>query len=167
MTKVPDNFDRAAPDSAAPMITLTKASSEFGEIRIVESRIKGSHIYWQGGWQQSEADRNGVGLATYVHAIFGLLTQTTAREMRMIGCGGWNHADPRRQVRNHRRHQPTVDHTCPAVLLFAPPNHLSRRGWCSIPGADQVRLRRHHHRSVHRRACATPSLLQRVLSFGA
>jgi spermidine synthase len=88
MTKVPDNFDRAAQDSAAPMITLTKTSSEFGEIRIVESRIKGSRIYWQGGWQQSEADRNGVSLVTYVHAIFGLLTQITAREMLMIGCGG-------------------------------------------------------------------------------
>jgi hypothetical protein len=41
------------------MITLTKTSTEFGEIAIVKSRIKGSHIYWHGQWQQSEADRNG------------------------------------------------------------------------------------------------------------
>jgi len=46
------------------MITLAKTPSEFGEIRIVESRI--SHSYWQGDWRQSEADRNGVSLATYV-----------------------------------------------------------------------------------------------------
>jgi spermidine synthase len=71
-----------------PMITLTRTSSEFGEITIVESRTKGSHIYWQGDWQQSEADRNGISLATYVHAIFGLLAQTPAHEMLMIGCGG-------------------------------------------------------------------------------
>jgi spermidine synthase len=71
-----------------PMITLNKTSSEFGEITIVQSRAKGSHIYWQGDWPQSEADRNGVSLATYVHAIFGLLTQTSAHEVLMIGCGG-------------------------------------------------------------------------------
>lgn len=84
MTKVPNAFERAVPalcgDDHAP-------SSEFGEIRIVENRINGSHMYWQEGWQQSEADRNGVSLAIYVHAIFGLRTQTTAREMLMIGCG--------------------------------------------------------------------------------
>ena len=70
------------------MITLSKTSTEFGEITIVKSRIKGSHIYWQGNWQQSEADRNGVSLATYVHAIFGLLAQTPAHDVLMIGCGG-------------------------------------------------------------------------------
>ena len=71
-----------------PMITLSKTSSEFGEITIAQSRMNGSRIYWQGDWQQSEADRNGVSLAGYVHAIFGLLAQTTAHEMLMIGCGG-------------------------------------------------------------------------------
>jgi spermidine synthase len=70
------------------MITLSKTSTEFGEITIVESRSKGSHIYWQGDWQQSEADRNGVSLATYVHAIFGLLVQIPAHDTLMIGCGG-------------------------------------------------------------------------------
>jgi spermidine synthase len=70
------------------MITLTKRFSEFGEITIAESRSRGSHIYWQGDWRQSEADCNGVSLATYVHAIFGLLAQTPAHDMLMIGCGG-------------------------------------------------------------------------------
>ncbi len=70
------------------MITLARTSSEFGEITVVQSRTKGSHIYWQGDWQQSEADPNGVSLATYIHAIFGLLSQTPGHEMLMIGCGG-------------------------------------------------------------------------------
>ena len=47
-----------------PMITLNKTSSEFGEITIVQNRAKGSHIYWQEDWLQSEADRNGASLAT-------------------------------------------------------------------------------------------------------
>jgi 2-polyprenyl-3-methyl-5-hydroxy-6-metoxy-1,4-benzoquinol methylase len=70
------------------MITLTKTASEFGEIAIVQSRVAGSHVYWQEGWPQSEADRNGVSLAAYVHAIFGLVAQTPAHETLMIGCGG-------------------------------------------------------------------------------
>jgi spermidine synthase len=70
------------------MITLTKTFSEFGEITVVQSRTKGSRSYWLGDCRQSEADRNGVSLATYVHAIFGLLTQTSAHEVLMIGCGG-------------------------------------------------------------------------------
>jgi len=70
------------------MITLAKASTTFGEITVLQSRTNGSHAYWQGDWLQSEADRNGVSLATYVHAIFGLLAQTPTHEMLMIGCGG-------------------------------------------------------------------------------
>jgi SAM-dependent methyltransferase len=70
------------------MITLSKTSTEFGEITIVQSRTEGSHTYWQGDWRQSEADRHGVSLATYVHAIFGMLVQTPARNILMIGCGG-------------------------------------------------------------------------------
>jgi len=70
------------------MTTLTKKSTAFGEITILESRIKGSHIYCQEDWLQSEADRNGVSLLAYVHAIFGLLAQTSARDVLMVGCGG-------------------------------------------------------------------------------
>lgn len=70
------------------MITLAKKCTAFGEITILRSRLKGSHIYCQGGWRQSEADRNGVSLATYVHAIYGLLAQTGAQDVLMIGCGG-------------------------------------------------------------------------------
>jgi 2-polyprenyl-3-methyl-5-hydroxy-6-metoxy-1,4-benzoquinol methylase len=71
-----------------PLITLTKTSTEFGEISIVQSRVAGSHVYWQEGWAQSEADRNGVSLAAYVHAIFRLVAQTSAHATLMIGCGG-------------------------------------------------------------------------------
>jgi spermidine synthase len=70
------------------MITVAEKCTEFGKITILQSRIKGSHIYCQEDWLQSEADRNGVSLAAYVHAIFGLLAQTAARDVLMIGCGG-------------------------------------------------------------------------------
>ena len=70
------------------MITLAKTCTAFGEIAILQSRLKGSRINCQEDWFQSEADRNGVSLAGYVHAIFGLIAQTIAREVLMIGCGG-------------------------------------------------------------------------------
>jgi hypothetical protein len=49
------------------MITLTKLSQRpsSGDIAIAQSRVA--------DWQQSGADRDGVSLAAYVHAIFGLL----------------------------------------------------------------------------------------------
>jgi spermidine synthase len=70
------------------MITLATKDTAFGEITILQRRAIGSYIYSQQDWFQSEADRNGVSLTTYVHAIFGLLSQTPAREVLMIGCGG-------------------------------------------------------------------------------
>lgn len=38
--------------------------------------------------RQSMADRRGVSMAAYIHAIFGLLRQAGARRVLMIGCGG-------------------------------------------------------------------------------
>jgi SAM-dependent methyltransferase len=36
----------------------------------------------------SVADRNGVSLADYIHAIYGFIRQAKCREILMIGCGG-------------------------------------------------------------------------------
>jgi spermidine synthase len=70
------------------MITLATKDTAFGEITILQRRAIGSYIYCQHDWFQSEADRSGVSLTAYVHAIFGLVAQTPAREVLMIGCGG-------------------------------------------------------------------------------
>ena len=70
------------------MIAVSTKSTEFGVIVIYRSRKSGAHIYYEGDFCQSEADRNGVSLASYVHAIYSLLVQTRARNVLMIGCGG-------------------------------------------------------------------------------
>jgi spermidine synthase len=70
------------------MITLARKRTDFGEIVILQSLTRGSHIYCQEEWTQSESDRNGVSLATYVHAIYGLMAQSSAQDVLMIGCGG-------------------------------------------------------------------------------
>ncbi len=70
------------------MIPIARLDSEFGEIEVLEYRARKLFYYVQGGCFQSEADRNGIGLAPYVHAIFGLLMQSKAQDVLMIGCGG-------------------------------------------------------------------------------
>jgi len=70
------------------MITLHQQQSEYGEITILRSRDTGSCIYSQGGSYQSEADSRGVSLASYIHAIHGLVTQSAAKSVVVIGCAG-------------------------------------------------------------------------------
>jgi spermidine synthase len=57
-------------------------------LAIEQDNATGGVSYWEGGDNQSMADRNGVSLAEYIHAIFGLLRQAKARDVLMIGCGG-------------------------------------------------------------------------------
>lgn len=70
------------------MILLEVIESEFGTINIVKKRDSGAVTYMQDGCCQSEADPTGVSLASYIHALFGLLSQTKARKILLIGCGG-------------------------------------------------------------------------------
>ena len=88
MTKRPVPSSCARARVADLMITLAKKSTAFGEITILKSLARDSHVYCQGDWWQSEADRNGVSLAAYVHAIYALLAQSQAQQILMIGCGG-------------------------------------------------------------------------------
>ena len=97
MTKSLVNVRSAGASAGDAMITLAKKSTAFGEITILESRVRGSHIYCQGDWLQSEADRNGVSLAAYVHAIFGLLAQTPAPRDADDRMRRWNARHDARQ----------------------------------------------------------------------
>ena len=55
---------------------------------IEQNNATGTVSYWRGGGHQSEADRNGVSLADYVHALYGLIRQSRAHRIALIGCGG-------------------------------------------------------------------------------
>ena len=70
------------------MITIAKHKDELGEIKVLKHRAKGSLFYVQGGCYQTETDGYGISLASYIHAIFGLLAQAKARDVLMIGCAG-------------------------------------------------------------------------------
>lgn len=70
------------------MIVVARRTSEFGEIEIRRSRADGSHAYVRGDWYHSHADRAGVSLASYVHAVYGLILQTGAERVLVLGCAG-------------------------------------------------------------------------------
>lgn len=70
------------------MIRLEECESEFGSITIFKRTDTGGLLYDQNGCCQSETDGSGVSLASYVHAIYGLIEQTKAHNILMIGCGG-------------------------------------------------------------------------------
>ena len=70
------------------MITLETVETDFGTINVLKRRASGAITYEQGGFQQSEADNNGVSLASYIHAIFALILQSKAPKILLVGCGG-------------------------------------------------------------------------------
>src|SRR5659263_249568 len=76
------------PAGDAQMIRIAERNSRFGVITIFQAKRTGSLIYSQGGFFQSEADCNGISLASYIHAIYGLLYQAESQNILMIGCGG-------------------------------------------------------------------------------
>ena len=71
------------------MKTLAHSKSRFGPpINIEEELRTGAIAYWQGEYYQSRADRGGVSLLDYIHALFGLLAQKHPQTVLMIGCAG-------------------------------------------------------------------------------
>jgi spermidine synthase len=70
------------------MIRLAEYQSQFGVITILKKKRTGSLSYNQDGFVQSEIDGNNVSLASYIHAIHGLLCQAKSQDVLMIGCGG-------------------------------------------------------------------------------
>ena len=70
------------------MIVVARRTSAFGEIEIRRSRKDGSHAYVRGDWYHSHADRAGVSLASYVHAIYDIVLQGRAERVLVLGCAG-------------------------------------------------------------------------------
>ncbi|HEX9461763.1 MAG TPA: fused MFS/spermidine synthase [Alphaproteobacteria bacterium] len=87
---VPANvvIQKAGTIADVAMVTIVRKPTRYGDILVVRSRADGSYTYLQGGYCQSEVDGDGISLSSYIHAIYGLLTQTNARHILMIGCGG-------------------------------------------------------------------------------
>jgi SAM-dependent methyltransferase len=67
---------------------VARRANPFGEIRIVTNERTGAISYCQGSWYQSRADRSGVSLMGYIHAIFGLLAELDAQHIVVIGGAG-------------------------------------------------------------------------------
>ena len=62
-------------------------ASALGRVELLRRR-SGALTYRQRGGNQTTVDAAGVSLDTYIHVLHGLLRQTPARRILMIGCGG-------------------------------------------------------------------------------
>ncbi len=79
----------AAPGWTMSLMTqVEEIKTAFSTINIFHNPATGVTIYEVGGCHQSSADSEGTSLASYIHAIFSLLTQAKARNILIIGCGG-------------------------------------------------------------------------------
>jgi cyclopropane fatty-acyl-phospholipid synthase-like methyltransferase len=58
------------------------------EIVIEQDNRGGAVTYWLGRKPQSLADRNGISLAAYIHALYGFVRGAKAKRVLLIGCGG-------------------------------------------------------------------------------
>jgi len=83
-----EQIEHFSPNQAKTMIELSSNRSEHGAVRIFRSQRRVSHIYMHGDAYQSEADCCGISLASYIHAIYGLICQMDARSVLLIGCAG-------------------------------------------------------------------------------
>ena len=72
----------------ALMTHVQEIKSAYATINIFQNPDTGITIYEVGGCHQSSADSEGTSLASYIHAIFSLLTQANPRNVLIIGCGG-------------------------------------------------------------------------------
>jgi spermidine synthase len=97
------------------MIKLDTVESEFGTINVFKKKSTSTIAYEQGGCLQSEADGNGISLASYIHAIFGLILQAKARTILMIGCAGGTLATMLAQA----GHKVTIIDVNPASFILA------------------------------------------------
>ena len=70
------------------MAHVEEIATDYGIINIFKNPTTGVTIYEVGGCHQSSADSNGTSLASYIHAIFSLLTQAKAQNILIIGGGG-------------------------------------------------------------------------------
>jgi spermidine synthase len=71
------------------MKRLAQTKSGFGPpINIEQEMRTGAIAYWQGEYYQSRADKGGISLLDYIHALFGLLAQKSPKSVLMIGCAG-------------------------------------------------------------------------------
>jgi spermidine synthase len=69
-------------------VQIEKIETDHGTIDIFKNPSTGAVRYELEGWGQSAADCDGISLASYIHAVFGLLSQAKARNVLLIGGGG-------------------------------------------------------------------------------
>jgi spermidine synthase len=70
------------------MILLEELDTEFGNIKIIQSKDDGKLSYHQDVCFHSQINAEGVSTCAYVHVMYSLIRQAEAKKVLMIGCAG-------------------------------------------------------------------------------
>jgi 2-polyprenyl-3-methyl-5-hydroxy-6-metoxy-1,4-benzoquinol methylase len=117
------------------MLKLGEYDSPFGTITVHCKTESGAIVYEQAGEFQSESDREGVSLATYVHALFGLIWETKAKTVLLIGGAGGTLGT---MLARKGRNVTIVDINPTAFPLARAYFNLPETVWCEV--ADGARV---------------------------
>lgn len=107
-------------------------ASTTGTIQIRKDPATGAVLYELEGWGQSAADANGISMASYIHALFGLLSQTRASKILILGGGGCTLAT---MLTRARKTAIVVDIDPQAFLLAREYFHLPDSVTCHVADA--------------------------------
>lgn len=70
------------------MILIEEVDTEFGPIKIYRSRTGNTFTYYQNECFHSQANADGISTCAYVHVMHGIIQQSGARNVLMIGGAG-------------------------------------------------------------------------------
>ena len=70
------------------MIVLEEINTEFGHIKIIQSKRDGACTYYQDKCLHSKINLEGVSICGYVHVMYSIIQQSKAKSILMIGCAG-------------------------------------------------------------------------------
>lgn len=70
------------------MIILENLYTEFGNIKIIQSKGDGTCTYYQDECFHSQVRADGISTCAYVHVMYSIIRQAEARRVLMIGCAG-------------------------------------------------------------------------------
>jgi spermidine synthase len=112
---------------------IEKIETDHGTINIFKNPSTGAVRYELEGWGQSAADCDGVSMASYIHALFGLLSQAKAQNILIIGGGGGTLAT---MLAGKRRRTTIVDVNPVSFTLATQYFHLPETVICHVADGE-------------------------------
>ena len=97
------------------MILLEELDTEFGNIKIIRSKLNGNCTYYQEACMHSQINEEGISTCGYVHVMHSVIKQCEAKRVLLIGCAGGTLAT----MLHHLGYEVTVVDINPHAFILA------------------------------------------------